>query len=1349
MADIASLTLSGTTRADGEPHEAFLARVATSPSTPELVPSLVKQVASLGKSANLQDYDDRIALLEAAQSLVYALQTPREAMNRHCWELASTYASVEIGIDLGLFAILSKDEKPKSAAELAKATGADPALLRRILKHLSTVGVILEAGPNEYRRTGTSITLSWQLCSDSYACATNSVMFGVLALPAHLKENGYVNPTNGKDCAFQRGYKTDLHFFEYMKANPKVAGQFNNHMAFYRQGRPSWMDVGFYDVPSLIANVGPNDVLLVDLGGGLGHDISEFRRKWPDAPGRLVLQDTPELTAQSKKKQLHPSIEPMVHDFFTEQPIKGARAYYFHTVVHDWSDDNARKMLKAIAEAMKPGFSKLLINDLVITDTGAYWETTSMDIIMMADFATTERTEAEWHQLVESAGLKITKIWNIHKGVESVIEYDNVGVPIPALGPDFSVADEASQHRLDDSLAIISASDIEAISMGFITLEREMQKEAQRQAKEEEEEGARSHAAHTESVLQADADQDNPEKNSSQPGSKSKSSEAEVHAEATMKRIEWQRFRTLPGQIIDLGSRSVLEILIGEPETSTSYDILDIPIHLIATDKSDDILKDRKTATKSLLPGQAPLPERIRINSVPLLHLLAMIQYKEVSYDSGSLIMTRPFKALSYYEKDFRLWHDALATKPEDRTKDTEDTESIPEITLLDQITRQDWFKTPSIVLQHLTCLLDFIDDEITAKKEYLTSENHQMVTFADLWYLFKPGDEVIGHKGLQAYRILSVTSPKHQGVLPWDNFYNRFDSESEEKPMRIHCVYVDFDDKQLGPVSEEFEIEAFDGEKSITLLPVQPLRFSKTPGLREKLIQRGREFITMTAVKHMHCSGLTLDTRDEVDGQVVIYFSEALSVPANKDWKPEIEELLGNIPDAEAGKNCSAQCSPLDLADLVDFRSEEDSAGHKRETPFDKLVLPPGHKQMVQSLIAQHFRDKESGGSRNEQVDFARGKGKGLIMLLHGAPGVGKTSTAECIADLFQKPLFQITCGDLGSSAKEVEEALETNFSLANRWGCILLLDEADVFLAARTPTDFTRNGLVAVFLRVLEYYAGILFLTTNRVGDFDEAFASRIHISLYYPPLTLISTIQVFQLNLAMIIERFQTKGRKIHIDKQILEFVSQYFLANEKARLNGREIRNACQTALALAEFEAQGGKHDAVVDAGVEVRLQEKHLKTVTDAYLEFAQHLKDIFGAFADERAQDQNLRAQSKMSETVNPLLSYNSHASQPSPPTLNVPVAQQGYPSGPMQQPAGPFFQAPYPQQFPSGFAYGSPGNFQNMPQQVPQNWPGMMNIPIGATGPSQHSGLPAGTTAFPHGQTNPYSPQNQEAPH
>jgi AAA+ superfamily predicted ATPase len=80
----------------------------------------------------------------------------------------------------------------------------------------------------------------------------------------------------------------------------------------------------------------------------------------------------------------------------------------------------------------------------------------------------------------------------------------------------------------------------------------------------------------------------------------------------------------------------------------------------------------------------------------------------------------------------------------------------------------------------------------------------------------------------------------------------------------------------------------------------------------------------------------------------------------------------------------------------------------------------------------------------------------------------VGKTTTAEGVAQHFQKPLFQITCGDLGSNARDVEAELEKNFTLASRWGCILLLDEADVFLSARERTDFERNGLVAGWCHV-----------------------------------------------------------------------------------------------------------------------------------------------------------------------------------------------------------------------------------------------------------------------------------------
>lgn len=112
----------------------------------------------------------------------------------------------------------------------------------------------------------------------------------------------------------------------------------------------------------------------------------------------------------------------------------------------------------------------------------------------------------------------------------------------------------------------------------------------------------------------------------------------------------------------------------------------------------------------------------------------------------------------------------------------------------------------------------------------------------------------------------------------------------------------------------------------------------------------------------------------------------------------------------------------------------------------FDNLILPPGVARLVESLVKTHDPQNMPSLTDNQynhehHVDLVRGKGKGLIMLLHGAPGVGKTSTAECVADYTHRPLFPITCGDIGETAKEVEYNLEQNFSLAHRWGCVLLV--------------------------------------------------------------------------------------------------------------------------------------------------------------------------------------------------------------------------------------------------------------------------------------------------------------------
>ncbi|KAK0638312.1 Protein CdcH [Lasiodiplodia hormozganensis] len=246
----------------------------------------------------------------------------------------------------------------------------------------------------------------------------------------------------------------------------------------------------------------------------------------------------------------------------------------------------------------------------------------------------------------------------------------------------------------------------------------------------------------------------------------------------------------------------------------------------------------------------------------------------------------------------------------------------------------------------------------------------------------------------------------------------------------------------------------------------------------------------------------------------------------------------------------------------------------------FDKLSINEAHKQMVRSLVKEHFRKKKRRHEGKEVMyqDIIKGKGTGLVFLLHGVPGVGKTATAEAVAQENRKPLFSITCGDLGFKPGDVERNLTRIFRLANLWDCILLLDEADVFFTKRMPTDLERNALVTVFLRILEYYSGILFLTTNRVGIIDEAFKSRIHMSLYYPPLNSEQYRQIFLLNIKRT-EEIETANeahgeRRVAVDSgSILQWSEKHFREtnNEVGRWNGRQIKNAFQISASLAHYD----------------------------------------------------------------------------------------------------------------------------------------------------------------------------------
>jgi SpoVK/Ycf46/Vps4 family AAA+-type ATPase len=212
-------------------------------------------------------------------------------------------------------------------------------------------------------------------------------------------------------------------------------------------------------------------------------------------------------------------------------------------------------------------------------------------------------------------------------------------------------------------------------------------------------------------------------------------------------------------------------------------------------------------------------------------------------------------------------------------------------------------------------------------------------------------------------------------------------------------------------------------------------------------------------------------------------------------------------------------------------------------EGAYESLVLEENTKEIVKALVVSHkYHPTESID------DIIQGKGKGLVTLLHGPPGTGKTLMAEGIAELLKCPLYMVTAGELGTDPRTLEVELQKILDIAHAWGAVLLLDEADVFLETRKIQDIHRNALVSIFLRLLEYFQGILFLTTNRVETFDDAFQSRIHIALRYSELSTKAKKTVFKL--------FIERVRAIE-GVDTMPFTEEDLDALSRHNLNGRQV------------------------------------------------------------------------------------------------------------------------------------------------------------------------------------------------
>ncbi|KYK56547.1 sterigmatocystin 8-O-methyltransferase precursor [Drechmeria coniospora] len=361
------------------------------------------------------DDAQRLRVRQLARSASTALEQPFETLQRIVHSplpLITTRIAQEHKIHSTLVAA----NEPVSFQALKKASGLEEDLLGSILDYLSTQDMVQKTERGKYAATRLSRLMTAPLFQDAVIHFHDSCLPGFAALNTVLcYQDKALN-------AFQTGQHSRQDYYTWLESHPVQRDAFHRFMEAQFTSLPTWLTVVDFAF-EMGKGLTDDDVAFVDVGGGNGQQCSELKQKLPQLRGRVVLQDRPDVLVKATPFD---GVEKMSYDYLTEQPVKGARVYYFRQILHNNDDETCIRILASQLPAMAPD-SVIVIDDKTLPDdnppqgTPGIEYVAGLSIAMKVMFNSRERRESHWRELLGRAGLVVKDIRRFTRFEDSVI----------------------------------------------------------------------------------------------------------------------------------------------------------------------------------------------------------------------------------------------------------------------------------------------------------------------------------------------------------------------------------------------------------------------------------------------------------------------------------------------------------------------------------------------------------------------------------------------------------------------------------------------------------------------------------------------------------------------------------------------------------------------------------------------------------------------------------------------------------------------------------------------------------------------------------------------------------------